>query len=251
MRSSSPVRTRVAIQSIPVPRRPDHNCYSSALSRSGIVRKCITGMQPQEQNTDVTRFIEHTAKCQANIPWVDPSYAKMVYRTLVESKTDYATFLCPSSADALHAFDCLLQRFFQSCLGIRVRQSQIPRLLLMFNIDTLGIRRRTLANAFAGRLMSILDDDHATVRQKLQAKKTQIALKSSEAFQRIVPLVTKSLRKDQTMSMKQTMRKIISGNMRRPVPISTRLPPALQLKSMEHRALACRWHLAVFPVHNR
>ena len=88
-------------------------------------------------------------------PGVDPSYAKMLYRTLIESKMDYATFLCPSSADALPAFNCLQQRFFQCCLGIRVRQSQIPRLLLMFNIDTLGIRRRTLANAFARRLMSI------------------------------------------------------------------------------------------------
>ena len=99
--------------------------------------------------------------------------------------------------------------------------------------------------------MSILDDDHATVRQKLQAKKIQIALNSSETFQRIVPLVTKPLRKDQTMSMKQTMRERSSGNMRRPVPISTRLPPALQLKAMKHRALACRWHLGVFPVHYR
>ena len=97
-------------------------------------------------------------------PGVDPSYAKMVYRTLIESKMDYAAFLCPSRADAFHAFGCLLQRFFQCCLGIRVRQSQIPRLLVMFNIDTLGIRRRTLADAFVGRLMSILDDDHATER---------------------------------------------------------------------------------------
>ena len=168
-------------------------------------------------------------------PGADPSYAKMVYRTLIESKMDYATFLCPSCADAVHAFDCLLQRFFQCCLGIRVRQSQIPRLLLMFNIDTLGIRRRTLANAFVGRLMSILDKDHANMRQKLQANKTQIALNSSEAFQRIVPLVTKPLRKDQTMSMRQTMREILSRNMRRPEPISTRLPPAPQMKSMKHR----------------
>ena len=99
--------------------------------------------------------------------------------------------------------------------------------------------------------MSILNDDHATARQKLIAKKTQIALNSSDSFQRIVPLVTKPLRKDQTMSMRQTMRKIISRNMRRPVPISTRLPPALQLKSMTHRALASRWHLGVFPVHYR
>ena len=182
---------------------------------------------------------------------VDPSYAKMVYRTLIESKLDYATFLGPSSADALHAFDCRLQRFFQCCLGIRVRQSQIPRLLLMFNIDTLGIRRRTLANAVVGRLMSTLDDDNATARRKLHAKKNQIALNSSEAFQRIVPLVTKPLRKDQTMSMRQNLREIISRTMRRPVPVSTRRPPALQLKSMKHRALACRWHLALFPVHYR
>ena len=40
----------------------------------------------------------------------------MVYRTLIESKMDYATFLCPSSADALHVFDWLLHRFFQCCL---------------------------------------------------------------------------------------------------------------------------------------
>ena len=120
-------------------------------------------------------------------PGVDPSYAKMVYRTFIKSKMDYTTFLCPSSADAMHAFDCLLQRFFKSCVGIRVRQSQILRLLLMVNIDTLGILRRTLANAFAGRLLSILDDDHATVRQKLQENKTQITLNSSEAFQRAVP----------------------------------------------------------------
>ena len=117
--------------------------------------------------------------------------------------------------------------------------------------DTFGIRRRTLANAFAGRLMSILDDDHATVRQKLQAKKTRIALNPSEAFQRIVLLVTKPLAKDQIMSMRQTMREIISRNMRRPVLVWTRLPPALQLKSMKHRALPRRWHPGVFPVQYR
>ena len=45
---------------IPVCGRPDHNCFSSALRRSGIVREW-TGMQTQEQNKDVTRFTEHTA----------------------------------------------------------------------------------------------------------------------------------------------------------------------------------------------
>ena len=111
-------------------------------------------------------------------PGVDPSYAKMVYRTFIESKMDYARFLCPSRADALHAFDCLLQRFFQCCLGISVRQSEKPRLLLLFNIAILGIRRRTLVTTFAGRLMSIQDDHYATKRQKFQAKKTQIVAPS-------------------------------------------------------------------------
>ena len=44
--------------------------------------------------------------------------------------------------------------------------------------------------------MSTLDDDHATERQKLQAKTTQIAFNTSEAFQRIVPMVSTPLTKD-------------------------------------------------------
>ena len=121
----------------------------------------------------------------------------------------------------------------------------------MLNMDTLGIRRRTLANAFAGRLRSFPDDDHAIVRQKLQEKKTQISLNSSEVFRLIVIPVTKLLIKNQIMSMTETIRERFSRNMRRPVPIWTRLLPVLQLKSMMHRALACRWSLEVFPVHYR
>ena len=61
--------------------------------------------------------------------------------------------------------------------------------------------------------LGILDDDRATMRQKLQEKQTQISFNSSEAFQPIVQLVTKSLREERTMSMRQTMREIISRNM--------------------------------------
>ena len=51
-------------------------------------------------------------------PGGDHSYAEMVYCTLIESKMDYATFLCPCITDALLAVDCMLQRFFQCCLRI-------------------------------------------------------------------------------------------------------------------------------------
>ena len=33
--------------------------------------------------------------------------------------------------------------------------------------------------------------------------------------------------------------------------VCTRLPPALRLKTMKHRALESRWHQGMFPVHNR
>ena len=35
--------------------------------------------------------------------------------------------------------------------GMRVRKSQIPRLLMMLNLKTLGDRRRVMANAFESR----------------------------------------------------------------------------------------------------
>ena len=121
----------------------------------------------------------------------------------------------------------------------------------MFNIDKLGFHRRTLAHAFVGRLMSILEDDHATERQKVQAKKTPdcVELLRSIPADRTTGNETSDKRSNYVNN--QTIRERISWNMRGPVPISSRLLPALQLKSMKHRALACRWHLGVFPVHYR
>ena len=59
--------------------------------------------------------------------------------------------------------------------------------------------------------MSIPKDDHATMQQKLQAKKTHIALKTSEAILWVVPLVSKPLTKDHITPMNQTMREQIKG----------------------------------------
>ena len=39
--------------------------------------------------------------------------------------------------------------------------------------------------------------------------------------------------------------------MRRPIPSMKGLPPALRMRSATDRALACRWHLATFPIHYR
>ena len=62
-------------------------------------------------------------------------------------------------------------------------------LLMMFNLETLGDRRRMMANAFASRLCNIQDDDTATDRQKAQARNTQKAMETWISFRRLVATV--------------------------------------------------------------
>ena len=54
----------------------------------------------------------------------------------------------------------------------------------MFNLETLGDRRRMLANAFASLFYNIQDDGTVTERQKEQARNTQTVLESSIFFRR-------------------------------------------------------------------
>ena len=79
---------------------------------------------------------------------------------------------------------------------MRVSKSQLPRLLVMFSLETLGDRRRMMANEFASRLCNIHDDDTATDRQKVQARGTQKALETSISFRRLVATVTAPEGKD-------------------------------------------------------
>ena len=130
-------------------------------------------------------------------------------------------------------------------------KSQIPRLLMMFNLQTLGDRRRMFANAFASRLCNIQEDDTATERQKVQARNTQKALETSISFRRLVATVTAPERKDQLLRRKETKRERIRRLMRRPIPRMKGLPPALRMRSATYRALACRWHLGTFSIHYR
>ena len=134
---------------------------------------------------------------------------------------------------------------------MRVSKSQIPRLLMMFNMGTLGDRRRMMANALASRLCDIQDDDTATDRQNVQARNTQKALETSISFRLLVATVRALEGNDQLLRRKDWKRERIRGLMRRPIPIMKGLPPVLRMRSATDRALACRWHLGTFPIHYR
>ena len=104
--------------------------------------------------------------------------------------------------------------------------------------------------------MRVPDYHHATEWQKLQAAEAP----GEEDYDSLEHL--RSIPKDRTTGHETAVNRsnyVSEANyainnrrkMRRPVPIWTRLLPALQLKPMKHRALACRSLLGVFPVHYR
>ena len=108
-----------------------------------------------------------------------------------------------------------------------------------------------MANAFASRLRNIHEDDTATDGQKLQARNTQKALETSISFRRTVATVREPHGKVQLMRMKDRKRERIRGIMGRAIATMKGLPPALRMRSATDRALACRWRLRTFPIHNR
>ena len=158
---------------------------------------------------------------------VDLHYMKMAYRALIQSKMDYASFLCPCSTVSYHASHSLLQRLFQRCIGMRVSKSQIPRLLIMFNLETLGDRRRMMANVFASRFCKVQDNDTATDRLKVQARNTQKALETSISSRRLVATIRAPEGEDQLLRSKDRKRERIRGLMRRPVPKNERSAPSV------------------------
>ena len=156
-----------------------------------------------------------------------------------------------SCTELYRASQRLLQKIFQCCNGMRVGNSQIPKLLMMFNPETLGDFRRMMANAFASRLRNMRDDDTATDRQKVQARNTRKALETSISFRRLVATVRAPEGKDQLLRRKDRKRGRIRGLMCGPIPRMKGLPPALRMRSATDGALACSWNLGTFPIHYR
>ena len=79
-------------------------------------------------------------------------------------------------------------RFFGCALWIHVRTSQLPRIIALFNLDTLGARRRMLVNNFMRRLKGLHNEDETKPRQRLHAKKILQSLRDVRPFPKLVDL---------------------------------------------------------------
>ena len=82
---------------------------------------------------------------------IDAKYALMVFRSLPQSGIDYVCFLSPWRQKATEAYTSLMLRFFGNVLGMRVRVSQLPCLLAIFDLDSNGLWRRAMASIFCVR----------------------------------------------------------------------------------------------------
>ena len=70
---------------------------------------------------------------------IDAKYAMMVFRSLLQSGIGYACFLSPWGQKATEAYNSLMLRFFGNVLGVRFSVSQLPRLLAIFYLDSIGL----------------------------------------------------------------------------------------------------------------
>ena len=71
-------------------------------------------------------------------PGVNATFATMLFFLLSQSNFEYACLLCPGEEAGQNAFNALLRRFFGWAFVIHMRTSQLPRLIAMFNLNTLG-----------------------------------------------------------------------------------------------------------------
>ena len=90
---------------------------------------------------------------------MEAKYALMVFRSPPQSGMDYACFLSPWGQKATEAYNSLMIRFFGNVVGRRVRVSQLPRLLAIFDLDSIGLRRRAMANRFCIRMKGQCEDE--------------------------------------------------------------------------------------------
>ena len=104
---------------------------------------------------------------------MDANYALMVFRSQLQSGIEYACFLSPWGQKATEAYNSLMLRFFGNVIGMGVRVSQLPCLLAIFDLDSIGLRRRAMANRFCIRMKEQCEDESdGEQRARMQAMNT-------------------------------------------------------------------------------
>ena len=172
--------------------------------------------------------------------------------SLLQSGKDYACFLSPWGQKATEAYNSLMLRFFGNVLGMRARVSQIPRLVAIFDLDSIGLRRRAMANRFCIRMKEQCEDESdGEQRARMQAMNTLRDLTLSIPCRRLMGNISCPIAEEELAAIRKRTRKVLLDKMKRPMVLGKGLCLALRLPNSKHRRLAVRWPLGAFPIHYR
>ena len=175
---------------------------------------------------------------------MDPKYACVIFRSLGQSVIDCGWYLIPWGSNETNAFKRLMLRFVGNALGMRVRLTQIPRLLAMFDIDSIGFRRRALTNRFCRRMINqSKDESEMSSKAGLQALITLQDLNLQLSFRYLVSHVAHHPLTEKTnMNIGYTTRHELTRRLKRPVAVGEGLCLALKFAGRNERRLAIRLH---------
>ena len=135
---------------------------------------------------------------------------------------------------------------------MRVRVSQLPRLVAIFDLDSIGLRRRAMANRFCIRMKEECEDESdGEQRARMQAMNTLRHLTLSIPCRRLIGNISRPITEEELAAIKKRTRKVLLDKMKRPMVLGKGLCLALRLPNSKHRRLAIRWHLGTFPIHYR
>ena len=193
-------------------------------------------------------------RSKALITGIDPSLARLLYISMIQSKLDYGSILTPLDGKERMERARLDTRFFKSVIGINVQPYQLTKLREMFRIDAPYWRRRKLCSGIARRLLGLGEaqpgEDEASGQFRLQARRTLEVLEVNSWFLSHVESPRSPECQEKEERRLVAFKKKMYSKWKRPFPmLKKRLSTCLELKSWRHRKLAVRWHLGNFPRH--
>ena len=127
-------------------------------------------------------------------------------------------------------------RFFGNVHGMRVRISQLPRLLAIFDLYSIGLRRRAMANRFCIRMKEQCEDESdGEQRARLQAMNTLRDLTLAIPCRRLIGNISRPIAEEEVAAIRKRTRKVLWDKMKRPMVLGKGLCLALRLPNSKHR----------------
>ena len=152
----------------------------------------------------------------------------------------------------IEAYNSLMLRFFGNVLGRRVRVSKLPCLLAIFDLDSIGLRRRAMANRSCIRMNDVCEDESdAEQRERMRAMNILRELNISIPFRKLIGNSSRPLAGDAFAAMWKRNCQVLLDMMKRPMVLGKVLCLALRLPNGKHRRLTLRRHFGTFQIHYR